>query len=238
MCLECGVNPRAAAMASAYRAGQTLESIGSEHGISRERVRQILRKNGVQPHEGGAKVAAKDRRDAKRAARDAACLRIRGMTYAEYAAVPASARRAYGRQRQNAKDRGIEWGMTLGQWWAVWRASGKLDQRGRGRGYVMARKSDAGPYAPDNVYICTQMENIRDSYMWKPAALRKRAAQWAKYEYQGRRLTVGEWALECGISASALAARIKRGWPMERALTAPLAMTNTRVRRLALEATA
>lgn len=40
-------------------------------------------------------------------------------------------------------------------------------------------------------------------------------------EYQGRRLTVREWALDAGIPERLLRGRLRMGWPMERALTEP-----------------
>jgi hypothetical protein len=62
--------------------------------------------------------------------------------------------RAYQRQRGAAEHpRNIEWRLTLPEWWAVWRDSGHWDERGDGRGYVMCRKGDIGPYAIGNVFI-------------------------------------------------------------------------------------
>jgi hypothetical protein len=61
---------------------------------------------------------------------------------------------------------------TLPQWWSVWTESGKWAVRGRGDGYVMARNLDAGAYAQGNVYICSQVQNMRDSYAFRPAAER------------------------------------------------------------------
>jgi hypothetical protein len=61
---------------------------------------------------------------------------------------------AYIRQRQNAQRRGIEWNISLGAWWQIWEESGKWWERGRGDGFVMARKGDEGAYEVGNVYIC------------------------------------------------------------------------------------
>jgi hypothetical protein len=66
---------------------------------------------------------------------------------------------AFCRQRQNAKNRGIKWDLKLWDWWMIWDASGKWEQRGRGAGYVMSRYGDEGPYQKDNVYICLAREN-------------------------------------------------------------------------------
>jgi hypothetical protein len=66
---------------------------------------------------------------------------------------------AFVQQRNNAKRRGIQWEINLWDWWTIWDASGKWDQRGRGDGYVMSRYGDEGPYHKDNVYICLAREN-------------------------------------------------------------------------------
>lgn len=80
----------------------------------------------------------------------------------------------YVQQRKNAKSRGLEWNFTFPSWWAVWLESGKWDQRGLGAGlYVMARYGDGDtPYNADNVYICTQSQNSKDSFIVSPAAIR------------------------------------------------------------------
>jgi hypothetical protein len=85
--------------------------------------------------------------------------------------------RAYLNQRKNAARRGIDWRFTFEAWWGVWAASGLWEQRGCGRGYCMARFGDVGPYAPDNVYICTIGQNFSDSLVAKPNALRRPAGR-------------------------------------------------------------
>lgn len=48
-------------MAEQYKSGETLQQIGDEYGISRERVRQILAKHGVKRSQGGQARALADR---------------------------------------------------------------------------------------------------------------------------------------------------------------------------------
>ena len=80
-------------------------------------------------------------------------------------------RKAYSRQRVNAKLRGIEWQFTFEQWLEFWQSSGHLHKRGRGRRqFVMARYGDVGPYAPGNVRIVTAPANHKEMN-----AIRKRA---------------------------------------------------------------
>lgn len=74
------------------------------------------------------------------------------------------ARRQFQQQRQGARKRGIAWEFSFEAWWALWRSSGKYGLRGIGaKKYVMARTADQGPYAPDNVRICTGAENINEA---------------------------------------------------------------------------
>lgn len=67
---------------------------------------------------------------------------------------------AYNSHRGNARLRNVEFLITFEEWWAIWDASGKWEQRGARRGgYVMGRFGDEGPYAPGNVKIHTHAEN-------------------------------------------------------------------------------
>lgn len=167
------VDPRAAQMAALYRSGQTLQQIGEAFGISRERVRQILReRTAVTSQDGGKAVLAKRRKE--RAARDldGKTLARLGITHEEYRKFLAIGRqyaaegrayrspiRAFIQQRNSAHRRGIGWDLTFSQWWAIWSVSGKWNERGRD-GYVMCRKGDTGPYAASNVFIATSVENV------------------------------------------------------------------------------
>lgn len=69
--------------------------------------------------------------------------------------------RAFCHQRNAAvRRRGIEWQLTLMDWWTVWQESGRWTERGLGRGYMMCRKGDLGPYAVGNVFIGPGAENL------------------------------------------------------------------------------
>lgn len=70
---------------------------------------------------------------------------------------------AYTTQRYAANRRGIAWHLTFEQWLWVWKDSGLLGRRGRGKGrYCMARHGDIGPYSIGNVSISSCVENSRD----------------------------------------------------------------------------
>jgi hypothetical protein len=43
-----------------------------------------------------------------------------------------------------------------------------------------------------------------------------------RYEYQGRSLTIAEWAAETGIPGGVIRQRLELGWSVEHALTVPL----------------
>jgi hypothetical protein len=74
-------------------------------------------------------------------------------------------RAAFKSQRSSATKRGIRFLLSFDEWWKIWQASGKWEQRGRLAGqYVMARFGDSGPYAANNVRICTKGENY-DEYI-------------------------------------------------------------------------
>lgn len=66
----------------------------------------------------------------------------------------------YLEHKVHAERRGIEFRLTLAQWWTIWEESGRWDQRGNKRGqFGMARSLDRGPYAVGNVEIQTVEEN-------------------------------------------------------------------------------
>jgi hypothetical protein len=77
-------------------------------------------------------------------------------------------RTVYKCHKANAKWRGVAFLLTFDEWWGIWNASGKWEQRGRQTGrYVMARFGDAGPYAMGNVRICTSQENNSEGHRGK-----------------------------------------------------------------------
>ena len=78
---------------------------------------------------------------------------------------------AFQTQRKNAAHRGIDWQLNLSQWLGIWRESGKLSDRGLGRGkYVMSRSQDKGPYAVGNVSIKLGTENNAEGFRRSAAA--------------------------------------------------------------------
>lgn len=160
-------------MRALYTQGQTLEQIGQKYSITRERVRQIMKKrHGVTAKDGGAAERGRQNKAKRNKVRDQKSLKAWGCTHREYMRILRHKGRptyAYWSQRKNANTRGIAWEFNLWQWWKIWELSGHWDARGRGHGYAMCRHNDVGPYSPDNVYIATCVENIQDYWANKRA---------------------------------------------------------------------
>lgn len=156
----------------AYKPGVTLQEVGDQFGISRERVRQVLEyRFGISSRpKFSRKAVGPERR--KRQEED--YLRVYGMSYQahrqhvyEYGRKPY---RAYTVQRCAAAQRGIEWKFNFAGWFAFWLSSGKWSERGLD-GYVMSRIGDKGPYSLENCRIVTNGDNIREHHQIRACAL-------------------------------------------------------------------
>lgn len=87
-----------------------------------------------------------------------------GCSYLEYLKLrdhPDKPIAAFVDQRRYAvKVRGVEWDLSLTQWWSIWHQSGFWEKRGRhAHAYCMCRRGDVGPYAVGNVFIALFREN-------------------------------------------------------------------------------
>lgn len=173
---------RATDMRRRYEDGQTLEAIGRQYGLTRERVRQIMTgRFGTTHKDGGqAELARRNRRDFHKK-RDARMMTRWGCTYKQYISIlkrPDKPTYSFSQQRKNSDIRKIGWELSLWQWWQIWQQSGHWSERGVGRDrYGMCRLNDCGPYAVDNVYIGTTTENMKDYWVNKRAAVFLEAAQ-------------------------------------------------------------
>jgi hypothetical protein len=144
--------------------GVSMPDIAASHGLTRQRIQQILKANNLSRKDGGAYLRSVAIRAAKITERNNRYIDKFGCTYGQYRAIPLEARLAYRYQQRNARTRKIGWAFTVYTWWCIWQESGKWNERGRGFGYCMARKNDVGIYSPENVYICTGSQNMRDYY--------------------------------------------------------------------------
>ena len=160
---------RAQIMVKMFLSGQTMSKIGQMYGLTRERVRQILKKRAdITACNGGAKVRVAARLEKRRAALEENCMKRWGIHLAEYKQIAATygahgsgARNPFARyirQRENSNKRGVQFLMTFAEWWEIWQQSGKWGEICQG-GACMARFNDAGPYQIGNVYITTGQIN-------------------------------------------------------------------------------
>ncbi|CAB3784412.1 hypothetical protein LMG28138_01804 [Pararobbsia alpina] len=87
---------------------------------------------------------------------------------------------AFKSQRNNAKERGIEWDMTFDEWWTIWEPY--FHMRGRGTNDLcMARTGDMGSYKVGNVYLTTHLGNARDYHAPRNAEKQRKQEQADRY---------------------------------------------------------
>lgn len=158
-----------------YQHGYTLQAIGDVYSLSRERIRQILKRAGVCRTDGGIAKQAESGRLARAAKKLAEWDRRRmamfGCDSATFVALNggvnsyriSSPAKQYVNQMRAAQKRGIGWELSFLQWCQIWDESGRYGERGRwADSYVMARLNDFGLYAVWNVYITTLSQNVAD----------------------------------------------------------------------------
>jgi len=160
-----------------YKHGSTLQEIGDKHGLTRERVRQLIKKNGEQDILGGAslkaifkmipKAVAKKQRMEQRKFDVYGCSvdMFQKINFPFKVSDRNSPARKYLTHKKSSNRRGIEFNLTLVQWWEIWQESGHWEERGRGKGYCMTRIGDTGPYEIGNVEIKTIGQNFSDSFL-------------------------------------------------------------------------
>ena len=161
---------RAEKIISLYKQGNTMESIGSELGITRERVRQILRERNIDRKEGGQHVRALKNQAAqeerRRERRDKKAMRYWGVKDDVLDFLKRNNPddvREFEQQRHNALSRGIEWGLSITNWIELWDESGKKSLRGRGSDkYVLTRQKAKGPFTKENCFITKLHESSRN----------------------------------------------------------------------------
>ncbi len=118
-----------------------------------------------------------------------------------------------------AKRRGILFQFSFEEWWAWWQVDNRWEHRGPRKGqYCMARRGDAGPYHPDNVYCATNEENAREKFECRSGPARMRRSLGGRRKHLGRvRTPAGEFpnvpsaAKAAGISLSAALSWIRAG---------------------------
>jgi len=146
---------RALDMARLYKDGQTLEQIGVKYGVTRERVRQLIRPLGVTGKDGGHHVSvARKRLDRSLVLGVAHALKF-GCSKEERISIPSSARTRFHQDRRNYSTGPmghIGWNLSLTEWWTIWQESGHWQDRGRGK-YVLRRHDVTKPHGVGNTFI-------------------------------------------------------------------------------------
>lgn len=215
---------------------KTLDEIGKIYGLTRERVRQRLKKFGYDRKDGGIliRTAINKAQDAmenrgKTNKREIQCINYYGCSIEvrdaygncnKLGTIPM----AYKTQKNNALKHGIQFNLTLPEWIDIWEKSGHFQERGRGK-YVMGRMCDMGAYEVGNVYIIHQSENSKESRQ-----MDKIRGRWKLYEVDGIKYTAGELSEKYKIGRATLSARLKSGWTLNDALTIKPSKHNKNVR--------
>lgn len=159
------------AIISRFRAGETQQSIADEYGLTRQRIQQVLVKYGLGKKDSarGAMIATRrvSERSATIARLDAYWRRVYGLSLIERTTIKRQFGhrpfRAYIEQRSmmcRLYGRAV-WQISFTEWWGLWLASGKWQERGRGHGYGLMRNDALAPYSRGNCRIVSQPEGIR-----------------------------------------------------------------------------
>lgn len=164
------------AICKAFKTGKTLRYLADKYGGSAARTQQIISANGLTSEDGGRFIAAKKREKENKKLRAAKAKiaakkrqkqvkAVYGVSLKAYSKIKAevgsNTLRAYRTNKRNitivnqATYKGVLWKLNLKQWYDIWEASGKLNQRGRG-GYFMSRKNRKKDFTPGNVHIISE----------------------------------------------------------------------------------
>lgn len=216
---------RADKMAGLYRDGLTLQQIGEQFGITRERVRQILREyTDITADMGGRSVQVAKAQAGREAEIDSRYLSKFDCSFSEWKSLRDIGRQmmregatrcrtplnAYTTHKNNAIRRGVGFNLTLWQWWTIWQDSGHWDSRGRSSGeYVMCRKGDQGAYEVGNVFIALCSRNSSEANRKHPLPIGVRYVRGAYVAYrmtQGKNRYLGRFSTPAHAHAAYLAA--------------------------------
>jgi Mor family transcriptional regulator len=171
-----------------FRKGASMAEIGADYQVSRERIRQILKKHNLSAKDAPRqRVLAQKKRDKHQQwlkKKNARCRSSFGCSYTDYLAVKSeimaveSSKVAtsgynpiYGfvRDKNNALKRNITWKLTLVQWWSLWKNSGQWLAKSRS-GYGMTRNDRTRGYEDGNVEIRMLGDSIRHYHHHKKIA--------------------------------------------------------------------
>jgi len=117
----------------------------------------------------------------------------------------------YNTHKISARKRGIEFLLTLDEWYNWWLSNG-IDKNGPSQKQLgiprkdtlcMCRFNDVGPYALDNIYCATASQNVKD--MPRRFSIKRKVST-----PQGIFDSLSEWSMVAGVSAGSFAHRRKK----------------------------
>ncbi len=162
---------------SAFLKGDSMSAIGERHDLSRQRVYQILKREGYSRTDGGITVTAaknrlkvEERREDREQERNDAMLKLHGITLDEYRRLKRTRPfEDYREQRRNASSKGVGWKLVYPEWLKLWEDSGHLRERGPGNGYGLSRIRHDGDFELGNVIVRRNSESssIFIRKMWR-----------------------------------------------------------------------
>lgn len=222
-------------IADKYKSGLTLSKIGSEYGVSRERIRQILSLFGLSRFDGGSSTRSVINCQQKSIEKKIKQEKKEQKIFAKYGCsvefleqmrgdgdYKKSPLQKYRRQKQNARTRGVPFNLTLHEWWDLWTESGHWQEMGLGKGkYHMCRICDAGAYEVGNVEIKPHEENSKEARLMDKVYQRN-SAKILYVEFKGNKYNINELATIHNIKPTTLKARISKAMTVEDAVTTPV----------------
>jgi DNA-binding CsgD family transcriptional regulator len=211
---------RAKALAENYKQGMTLEEIGIQERMTRERVRQLISSIGIKKEDGGShKRAARNsvaRAIDNRARAEKRCFHVYGCSLEEFFALTRTNQlkrhannrliQLYWHHRGTAQRQHTEWKFTLPQYAALLNGREHLFKRER-NSLVLGRKDKNGPFSPENCEILTLAQNSFYTGGLKSAA-RKNRALYAKRLFDDGK-TIGEIAKKMDVSKATVNMMLK-----------------------------
>lgn len=206
-------NPeRDAEMVRLFREGMSLSEIGALYGITRERVRQCLLRQGLTGKDGGihvkalARTALREHR--RREARERRIQRIYGCSIDELRDTRAKLsiymerriEQIYRSKRAMALRQGVAWQISFPEFVTLMRPH--MNEYGLGRKNIVIRRKDlTAPYTIDNVELTTLSDSSRKTF--------ERTRRIIELRLQGK--TATEISAELGVPRSTVLYHIQRG---------------------------
>lgn len=164
-------NARAIDMLARYQRGETLDKIGQSYGVTRERVRQIVKKNfGITGKDGGIRVAAQAKRQKEWEKFNARWEHKLGGPYREWFSLPNHIRLKYSAHKRNArKIHNTTWHIKPLEWWGLFKAAGAVPSKM----VWLTRKNNSLPFTVENCFVATRGEVLNRAWAGKPRKERK-----------------------------------------------------------------